>query len=199
MKWITSELSVYQIDLKDEWIAYGLEAFPGRTFYKNAGISRRNGLEIFTHFFPEEKVSTLVSLTFASHNYVSYQVGNQNYAGNWVPGFAPFQMFTEVRAQLNKSIFISTNLRSLAKQFVSDNNQIFVPGYLLSGIRCQYSQPLKTIGLEVIGGVNNLFNVKYFGNIRMNAAANRFFEPAAGRTIYLGLRFVFKGKGQDGR
>ena len=199
MKWIKSELSVYRIDLKDEWIAYGLEAFPGRTFYKNAGISRRNGLELFSHFFPDRKVSAMVSLTFASHTFRSYQTGNQNYAGNWVPGFAPFQMFTEVRAQLNKSIFISANIRGLARQFVNDNNQIFVPGYLLSGIRCQYSLPLKRSGLEIISGVNNLFNVAYYANIRINAAANRFFEPASGRTIYLGLRFVFNGERNEGK
>lgn len=199
MKWIKSELSVYRIDLKDEWIAYGLEAFPGRTFYKNAGISRRNGLELFSHFFPEKKVSAMVSLSFASHTFKSYQTGNQNYAGNWVPGFAPFQLFTEVRAQLNKSIFISANIRGLARQFVNDNNQIFVPGYLLSGIRCQYSIQLKRSGLEILSGVNNLFNVAYYANIRINAAANRFFEPASGRTIYLGLRFVFNGERNEGK
>ena len=198
VKWLTSEVSVYQIDLKDEWIAYGLEAFPGRTFYKNAGVSRRNGLEVFTHFFPEGKVSAIMSLTLANHTFKEYLSGSQNYSGNWVPGFSPFQLFTEVRTQWNKSLFFSANMRSMGKQFVNDSNTISVPGYLLIGARCQYILPVKSSGIEIFGGVNNLLNVDYFSNIRINAAANRFFEPASGRTFYLGLRLNVNPANKNG-
>jgi len=190
-KWIKSEFSIYQIDLKDEWIAYGLAAFPGRTFYKNAGISRRNGFEIFTHFFPEGKISAINSMTFASHTFRDYQSGNQNYKGNWVPGFSPFQLFSELRAQLNPSLFFSGNIRCLGKQFANDNNSVLVPAYYLIGARFQYNLPFKDLGFALIGGVNNLLNVEYYSNLRINAAANRFFEPAAGRTLYAGIRVNF--------
>jgi len=199
VKWIKSEFSIYQIDLKDEWIAYGLVAFPGRTFYKNAGISRRNGLEIFTHFFPEKNINAITSLTLASHTFRDYPSGNQNYKGNWVPGFSPFQLFSELRAQLHQSFFISGNLRWLGKQFANDNNSVAVPAYFLIGARCQYSLPTKRGGLEILGGVNNLLNVDYYSNLRINAAANRFFEPAAGRTFYVGLRVHFNAIQSKGK
>lgn len=198
-KWVRSEFSIYQIDLKDEWIAYGLAAFPGRTFYKNAGISRRNGLEIFTQIFPEGKVSSIHSLTFASHTFRDYPSGNQNYKGNWVPGFSPFQLFSELRAQLYPSIFISGNMRWLGKQFANDNNSVVVPAYFLIGARLQYNLPVKKAGLEIMGGVNNLLNVEYYSNLRINAAANRFFEPAPGRTFYVGLRVNFNTTERNGK
>ena len=38
-------------------------------------------------------------------------------------------------------------------------------------------------------GANNLFNKKYFDNIRINAFANRFYEPAPMRNYYAGINF----------
>ena len=36
-------------------------------------------------------------------------------------------------------------------------------------------------------GVNNAFNHKYVSSVVINAAANRFYEPAPGRNAYFGL------------
>jgi iron complex outermembrane receptor protein len=36
-------------------------------------------------------------------------------------------------------------------------------------------------------GINNLFDERYFGSVVVNAAGARYFEPAPGRNIYLGV------------
>jgi iron complex outermembrane receptor protein len=43
--------------------------------------------------------------------------------------------------------------------------------------------------------VNNLFDREYNGNVRINAARDRFFEPAPDRNVYggLGVRYDFGG------
>ena len=41
---------------------------------------------------------------------------------------------------------------------------------------------------QIFVGINNIFNVRYNGSIVPNAFANRFFEPAAGRVLFLGLK-----------
>ncbi len=43
---LSYELAVFQIDLEDELIPFELAAFPGRTFYSNAGRSSRSGVEM---------------------------------------------------------------------------------------------------------------------------------------------------------
>jgi hypothetical protein len=96
-----------------------------------------------------------MSLTLAGHTFKEYLSGSQNYAGNWVPGFSPFQLFTEVRSQWNKSLFFSANMRSMGKQFVNDSNTIAVPGYILLGARCQYKLSVESSGIEIFGGVNH--------------------------------------------
>jgi iron complex outermembrane receptor protein len=41
------------------------------------------------------------------------------------------------------------------------------------------------------GGVNNLFDVTYFDNIRLNAFGSRYYEPAPGRNLFGGISFAF--------
>ena len=38
------------------------------------------------------------------------------------------------------------------------------------------------------GGINNIFNERYFDNIRLNAFGKRYYEPAPGRNAYLGFQ-----------
>ena len=45
--------------------------------------------------------------------------------------------------------------------------------------------------LSFFGGVNNLFDVAYFDNIRLNAFGSRHYEPAPGRNLFGGLSIGF--------
>jgi iron complex outermembrane receptor protein len=36
-------------------------------------------------------------------------------------------------------------------------------------------------------GINNLFDESYNNNIRINAFGGRYFEPATGRNVYVGI------------
>jgi iron complex outermembrane receptor protein len=53
--------------------------------------------------------------------------------------------------------------------------------------------------MEILGGVNNALNTAFYSNVRINAAANRFFEPASVRTFYIGLRMHFNSRGGEGK
>ena len=46
---------------------------------------------------------------------------------------------------------------------------------------------LNKMKISLSGGINNLFNVRYFDNIRLNAFGGRFYEPAPGRNVYFGI------------
>jgi iron complex outermembrane receptor protein len=46
---------------------------------------------------------------------------------------------------------------------------------------------LGSIDLDFFAGINNLFNTRYFDNIRLNAFGGRYYEPAPGRNVFFGL------------
>ena len=65
------------------------------------------------------------------------------------------------------------------------------------GLRAGDSVNLGNQTLSLYGGIRNLLDEDYFGNIRINANSDRpvdqrgYFEPAPVRTIYGGVSLAF--------
>jgi len=47
---------------------------------------------------------------------------------------------------------------------------------------------------RVFLGIDNIFDVQYNGSIVPNAFGNRFFEPAPGRTVYVGISLTLENE-----
>ena len=72
--------------------------------------------------------------------------------------------------------------------YANDANSVSVDGYQTLNLRAGWQKHIKGILIEPFVGVNNLFDTAYFANIQINATANRYYETAAGRTIYAGIK-----------
>ena len=71
--------------------------------------------------------------------------------------------------------------------YADDANQVRVPGVVLTNLRVAYRLPLAKMEITPYFGVDNLFDRAHFDNIRINASAQRYFEPGPGRTIFAGI------------
>jgi len=70
-------------------------------------------------------------------------------------------------------------------------NQVKVPSFFLSNLALKNTYRIKD--LEITAGlqIRNLFDEKYFDNIRLNAFGNRFYEPASLRSYLFSLSTNF--------
>jgi len=82
-------------------------------------------------------------------------------------------------------VSIETRLQSATP--ADDAGRASSPGYGVTTIRGQL--PIVS-QVALIGGVGNLFDATYNTSVIVNAAGGRYFEPAAGRTIYAGIQLV---------
>jgi iron complex outermembrane receptor protein len=57
----------------------------------------------------------------------------------------------------------------------------------VTNLRLGYDANLGDFTLSPFIGVNNLLDETYTGNVRLNAAFARYFEPAPDRNAYAGL------------
>src|SRR5690606_7374722 len=80
-------LSVFHIDLKDELVPFELPAFPGRTFYSNAGRSDRNGVETAVAWQHENGLGVELSYTWSDFTFDEFidESGN-DVSGAELPG-----------------------------------------------------------------------------------------------------------------
>ena len=76
----------------------------------------------------------------------------------------------------------------MGELYADDANIIRENGYMLSSLKGGFKIKSNTVVFTPFFGINNLFDVKYNDNIRINAFGNRYYEPAPGRQFYGGLR-----------
>ncbi len=73
---------------------------------------------------------------------------------------------------------------------LNDANTDYASSYNLLGLRAGYKTIFaKKMKLEIFGGVDNIFNVKYSLGNDINAAAGRYYNAAPGVNYFGGVSF----------
>ena len=187
------EAVVYRIDTRDELVPY----YPtsDRAFNRNAGSTRRDGLEISLRWQPDEhwQLTTAYSLNDYSYRSFKYEEANGAqvvYDGNRLPGIPVQSLFGELSysrdnwyARLNTSVF--------DRQYADSGNTARVGGYALVNLRLGMQLKGWAENVEPYVGLDNLTDRRYYDNLRINDNVRRYYEPAPGRTGYVGMKIRF--------
>ncbi len=182
------ELALFHINVNDELVPFELEAFPGRNFFRNAGESRRNGLELLLNYRIKPGLTTYLTYTFSDFVYTDYETTEGNFADNRLPGIPKHMLFSEIRYQKNEGWYGLIQMRYNSPLYADDANETLDSGYIVANVRTGFLKKLNTIILEPFLGINNITDSQYTANIRINAFGGRYYEPAEGISIFGGLR-----------
>jgi iron complex outermembrane receptor protein len=182
------ETALFLIDLTDEFVPYQLTEFPGRIFYKNAGKSRRKGLEAALHWTMNPRMAFSLNYTWSDFRYTEYRSGDQDFAGHRTPGIPPYQGFAEWRWASAGGFTAVAQVRRIGGFYANDANTVKNGAYTVAYLRAGYRRQFKSWSVEPFAGLSNLLNERYNGNVLLNAAGERFFEPAMGLNAYGGLK-----------
>ena len=181
------EATGFIIQSTNEILPYELEAFPGRSFYQNAGTTRRYGIEV-AGAFHWKRWDIQVSLTQAQYQFKAQDSANALDKKS-LPGIPNSQAFLQL-------LYTSTNDwnwmlsgEQLGRFYANNSNSVVIQSFQKVRFQAQKTVQVPWGELHVLGGINNLLNATYFDNIRLNAFGGRFYEPAPGRNFYLGLQF----------
>lgn len=182
------ETALFYICLRDEFVPYQLTDFPGRTFYRNAGKSARKGWETSLQWAVLPTMSFIAGYTYSDFHYVEYMSGEQNFKGNRTPGIPVDNIFGEWRWNSKKGIMAVAQVRSISNFYANDANTAKNDAYMVATFRAGYRFQFNNCAIEPFAGATNLFNARYNANVLINAAGDRFFEPATGAYFYGGVK-----------
>jgi iron complex outermembrane receptor protein len=76
----------------------------------------------------------------------------------------------------------------VSRMFVNDANTSSNPAYDVFDVRLEVDRGVVGVRLAPFIAVQNLFDKRYNGSVVVNAAGSRYFEPAPGRNLLVGLR-----------
>ncbi len=184
----------YDMRIDNELIPFEVPGAAGRQFYRNAGSARHRGIE--ADLTEEVTRGVLLHATYSltDARYVTYTVTSgthtASYANNRVPGVAPHMATASVQLGDPSARFLSMEERYRSNIPVNDANTAQSPASVVTNLRA--SQRLGAV--SIFGGVGNLFGAVYNTSVSINATGGRYFDPAAGRTVYAGLDLSWIGR-----
>ena len=178
----TLEANLFYILSSNEILPYELEAFPGRAFYENTGETKRFGFEFFGSY-KNNSWEFIASLTEASYQFSGENIISKKY----LPGVPGSQIYLQVGYFTENNWTIQLTGEHVGSFFANNSNTVQIDSFQKIRVQAAKSFRVNKIKISFSGGINNLLNVRYFDNIRLNAFGGRFYEPAPGRNAYFGV------------
>ena len=189
----TYELVLFHIITKNELVPFELVDFPGRAFYRNSGAGERNGLEFSFNQKINHQFNFQLSYSFSDFIYEKYELNDStNFNNNKLPGI-PTHFGNISLHYLNKDKWHARiQGKYIGELFTNDANTISDNTYFLLSFNAGYEIKKSRFKIIPFLGINNILNVNYNDNIRLNAFGGRYFEPGPGLNIYGGIRLNLK-------
>jgi iron complex outermembrane receptor protein len=193
------EVAVFTIDVEDELVGREIPTSPGRNYFENAGETSREGVEFSWTANFTDRIETTVSYTYSDFKFAQFveTVGavSIDRSGNMIPGAAENLLFGEFAYRAPRGWFAAAEVLYVDEQFGDNGNNVVIDDYTLTSIRFGYDAELGSAGgfsLSPFVGINNVTDEAYTANVRLNAAAARYFEPGPGRNAYAGVTLDWK-------
>jgi len=192
-----ANIAIFKTDTENEIVTATNSG--GRTTYKNATTTSRNGFEASVDSTLNYGFTAYAAYTYIDAKYndafrtctgnAACTVGNTTIpSGNYIPGIYGQSLYTEVAWKYAPTNFSTAfELRANSKMYVNDLNSEHTPGYTLLNWRGGFSQKIQQWKFSEFVRVENIFDRNYVGSVRINDANNQYYESGAGRNWLVGL------------
>ena len=174
-------LTAFYIDTEDEIVSYEIW---GMNYYRNLGTSKRYGIEL-EGSYRLNKLNTFK----ASYTQANYEFTNQLINGQ-LPG-VPKSNFSFEWIYNKDTFYAKFDMKYAHSLFADNMNQFKVPSFFLSNLALKNTYRIKDLQITAELQIRNLFDEKYYDNIRLNAFGNRFYEPASLRSYMFSISANF--------
>jgi iron complex outermembrane receptor protein len=182
------DVALFATRVRDELVPYEAPGGGGRRFFRNAGRTRR-GAEVALEgtLGPIEVGAAYAYSRFVFDEYLVTSGGTtSDYSGNRIPGIPAHA--AQASATWRRAAFFAT-VEALAAGAVhpDDANSARVNRQEVVHVRLGATELFGSPLLAPTVGVQNVFDRRYASSVVVNAQGGRYFEPAPGRTLFVGL------------
>ena len=165
----------------------------GRSIFQNVdGVERRGAEASWKASW--DKVTTQLAYTLLDASFKDSFVNSTNTriaAGNRLPGAPMHSLFLQAAYRPIEPLSMTVEMRAESRAYVDDINSDTAPGYAVFNASSGYAFNSGSTKMYLFGRLDNLLDRNYAGSVIVNDGNRRFFEPAAGRRLFVGLRTMF--------
>lgn len=169
--------AAFLIDTEDELAVVSNSG--GRSVYGNVAGSRRRGLEFSLSSELSRRWRSAVAITLLDARYDS---------GGWIPGLARRTAWAELVWSPRTDLDFALEGWWVDRVWADDANSEAAPGYARFDVSAERRFRVGRVAGRAFIRLNNVADRAYVGSVIVNEGNGRYYEPAPGRTVLLGLR-----------
>jgi len=186
---LSYELSWYHFDVQNTIVRQNTNS--GIEYFINAGSVKQGGAEMqLTYKVIANQLHQLnckIGYAYQPYRFMHYVQAGNSYDGKEVTGNAKQQVIFLMDYSYKKKLAAFATLQSLSVVPLTDANDVFAPAYSLLQMGMSYN--CKAIRYFI--GVDNVLNASYSLGNDINAAGKRYYNPAASRSLLVGVTVQF--------
>ncbi len=164
----------------------------GRTSYKNAGKTRRQGMELGLDQQFGESWRLKAAWTWLDATYRTNVCDDASCNGNRIPGIARNMGYASFGYQPEQGWYAGSDIRYMSDIMVNDENTAKAPSWTVVGLTTGYKWSYGRMDMDLFGRIDNLFDREYVGSVIVNESNGRYYEPAPGRNYGIGLNLAWR-------
>ncbi|PLC91065.1 TonB-dependent siderophore receptor [Klebsiella quasipneumoniae] len=182
--------ALFQTDTDNEIVVDSSSG--GRTSYKNAGKTRRQGMELGLDQQFGESWHLKAAWTWLDATYRTNVCGDASCNGNRIPGIARNMGYASFGYQPEQGWYAGSDIRYMSDIMANDENTAKAPSWTVVGLTTGYKWSYGRMDMDLFGRVDNLFDREYVGSVIVNESIGRYYEPAPGRNYGIGLNLAWR-------
>jgi iron complex outermembrane receptor protein len=189
--------ALFRIETDDEIVVARSEE--GRTSYKNAGKTLREGVELAVESVFSRNWSGRASLTYLEADYdeaFMTRIGGADVeipSGNRIPGVPRLTAYAELAWKPIEAVTIAGEALYRGKVDVHDLNiDEPAPSYTLFNLRLSAEQQHGPWTFGQLVRVDNVFDRKHVGSVIVGESNKRYYEPGPERSLYAGVSASYR-------
>ncbi|MDX4164304.1 TonB-dependent receptor PqqU [Klebsiella pneumoniae] len=164
----------------------------GRTSYKNAGKTRRQGMELGLDQQFGESWRLKAAWTWLDATYRTNVCDDASCNGNRIPGIARNMGYASFGYQPEQGWYAGSDIRYMSDIMANDENTAKAPSWTVVGLTTGYKWSYGRMDMDLFGRIDNLFDREYVGSVIVNESNGRYYEPATGRNYGIGLNLAWR-------
>lgn len=178
-------INLYALQLQDAIVRRNDAA--GVEYFVNSGGARMNGVESWAKY-KSKRFHISAAIAWQPYTFQNYKQRVIDFSGLPVTGVPEFTLSSQLDYTLAQFIHLGVGWYHQTDLPLNDANTVLLPKYdlLTAFLRLDIRK-----GLYMTLSVDNLLNASYSPGPDINAAANRYFNPGAPRSLMVGVRYTW--------
>ncbi len=173
----------------------------GEDYYVNAGEMKQRGIEmsLWANIIAPKSNGALRALSVQSaaayqhYRFGDYRIAGKDHSGKKVTAVPDWTWSNALQIRLWKRYDLNIQHYFMSDIPLDDGNTVFAAKYHLLQAKLNVALPqIKKTTFHVFAGGDNLLDERYSLGNDINAFGGRYFNPAAGRNFFAGLRMGIK-------